>query len=1102
MKWTSEQKRAIENRSGEMLVSASAGSGKTSVMIERLINLIIEGVDVDQVLCLTFTKAAAEGMRAKLKKELKNALLRKEYEDKKDRIYDQLDKLAFATITTIDAFCSKVVRKYFESCSIPVDAELVTPDEGKALRYASAVKVLELYGEREDEEYSELVGFLGKKRSEGNVLEFLLSFYEFLSSLPDGEQYLNSATQQIESGVEDSLLIKECEFRLKNALRELETLSFACLNKYQSKYSSEYRLHVLYLQDALREGLESFSKAKKDAFPKKPAKNSKDYKVLPEGCSEDEEILSQKGKIFLERYGKFSLEQLRVDILELRPYISKLCEIVKRFCEEYTATLRKKNLTDFSEIEHECLKCLMNEKTAGEIRARYPYLLVDEFQDTNRLQDEILSRAGGDKSYFLVGDVKQSIYAFRHAEPEIFLEHGKKEGVEEVTLKDNFRQDGEIIDFVNSVFLSVMTKPLTGVDYQKEAMIEGLGIPRRDKTPVTVCYIPKKERVEKELVQGVYSVRADGAEKEEESSLEGRFLYDEIKKLVGIETIYDAKIEGEDKVRPIRYSDIVVLYRSRGDGIQEIKEYLKARNIPIGERVEEDLPRSAEFLIHLLRVIKDRDNGESLAITLLSPMFDFSESELSEYKRAGGRKLSLYDALYKEKDGSEKLQDFFEKIEKYAKRAEYEDVYGLLNYIVTDTAYDKKIARGKNGAWEHKLLNAYIDSLSDSPVARSVVGYLNHFDSYPTFKTGYETGGEDCVRFMTMHNAKGLEFPVVFCVDLTRDFIKKDYSQPVLRHKKFGLSMMSFNPSTKISRENYYHYAMKDRIREENVVQEMRLLYVALTRARNLLYLSGEEPSKSEVGRDVGDSTNMLEFVNNAIRRNPSIESKIKVVRLSSEEENTEKEGKIEIEKKVLDRKIDFVYPHDRATRTPIKYTVTNLTKEEYEGEGVSVPVEYAESAEVGTLYHKVMQHIDFSVPVRESVDKMVLDEVIGEEDRDRIDCEVLQKVLSLSVFDLAREGRCRREQAFLLRIACNELKEGECEDEVLLQGVIDLLIEKDGKYTVVDYKYSGASEEGLIAKYSRQLDLYRTAVERITGSKEVEVYLLSLKNAKCIKIN
>lgn len=1097
MKWTDEQIKAIENKDGEMLVSASAGSGKTSVMIERLIRLITDGVDVDQVLCLTFTKAAAEGMRAKLKKELTKALFRDEFADKKDRILDQLDKLPFATITTIDAFCAKIVHKYFESSEIPTDAELLSPEEGKALRYASAVKVLEAYGESQDEEYGELVGFLGKKRSDGNVLDFLLSFYDFLSSLPDGREYIKRAKDIYEEDVLESALIQNVLMRAKASLKTMENLAMQDIKNYNTAYAKEYYGVVQDIQNALGDGVDKFSKVEKNDFPQKPKKNAKVYNGLSEDCKDLEKEMNLLAQKFAEKYDGFSIDQIRTDAKQLSPYIGKIGEITERFLDEYTAKLRKKNATDFAEIEHECLKCLRDQKTLKEVRQKYPYLLVDEFQDTNRLQDEILSLAGGEKSYFAVGDVKQSIYAFRHAEPDIFIEHREKYGVDSVVLKDNFRQDGEIIEFVNEVFKIVMTKTLSGLDYVDEAMTDGLGVPKREKSPVTIAYYPKKDKNAKNPVTEIYSVASDGGEEDEKISHEGEYIANEIEKLVGKEYIYDAKRDGDDKKRLIKYSDIVVLYRSKNDRVRRVKDVLKSKNIPIGEKIEENLPKSAEFLIHFLRVLKDRDNGESLAITLLSPAFDFTESELSEYKRQGGRKLSLYDALYSQREKEPKLQDFFAKMEKYAKRAEWEDVYGLLNYIITDTEYDKKIARGENGAWEYKLLNAYVDSLADSVVARSVVGYLNHFDSYPTFKTGYETGGENCVRFMTMHNAKGLEFPVVFCIDLSKKFNDSDKKETVLRHKRYGISTQNFYPDKMISRENYYHTALKDRITEETVVQEMRLLYVAMTRARNLLYLTGEAPSKTEK-HWVEDVYSMMGFVDYALRKKPIIASLVNQELYEAESVDEDRVSEITGEERIVEKSVEFVYPYFQATQTPVKYTVTNLTKESYEDGGVSIPVQNAESKEVGTLYHRVMQNIDFSESVEKSIDKLLLDGVIEKNDLEKIDAERLKKVLTLPVFDIARRSECRREQQFLLRINHKDIKDGGVDEEVLLQGVIDLLIRNSDEYIVVDYKYSGASIDTLSHKYAVQLDLYRTAVERITGAKKVKTYIISLKTAEC----
>ena len=1103
MKWTDSQLKAIEKRSGETVVSASAGSGKTSVMIERLVRLISEGVGVDEVLCLTFTKAAAEGMREKLKTELKNALTRPEYEKDRKRLEDELDKLPFATITTIDAFCAQIVKKYFERSEIPVDAELARPDETKALRYLTAVKVLEYFGEEGGERYSELVGFLGKKRSDGNVLEFILSFYEFLSSYPDEEEYLRFSDLECKKDYQDNLLLRYTKFKAQTMLRDIETkANISCLKHVFPEYASEVGAWAKCLREQLEKGYTEFSKVASEPFCKKINKNRKDYKILSD---EEKRVLSDLEKSvdgYWYHFKSFSIDEIRADLALLSPYITKLVEIVARFCVEYKKELRKRNLTDFSEIEHECLKCLRHADTAERVRKSYPYLLVDEFQDTNRLQDEILSLSGGEKSSFMVGDVKQSIYAFRHAEPDIFLEHANKIPEDDlVRLKENFRQAEEIVEFVNGVFTAVMKEDNAGIDYEKEKMIAGLPIPRRDKTPITICYVDKSEKEEKEELDEVYSVKEGREDEDKESTAEGAFVYREIKKLVGREEFFDAKIKPNGAKRMIRYDDIVILYRGKSDRVSAVKKYLREKGVPIAERVEETLSGGAQFLIQLLRVIKDKANDGALAILLLSPMFDFCENELAQCARGRKREESLYDVLYKNKEKNAKLVDFFAKIEDYTKRAEYSSVYDLFSYVIADTDFDKKLAEEESGVGARKTLSAYVDSLLDNKIASSTIGYLNHFDSYPEFKTSYERGGGNAVRFMTMHHAKGLEFPVVFCIDMTKKFNTEDLKKPVLRHKKYGLTMQGFDVLTRTSRDHILRNMMKERLEDELAIEEMRLLYVALTRARNFLYISGKTPTKSEEDKDENQLRNMMAFINHALNQDFSLSLSARVEHVA--DENDEDEGLFDSSEEVNAVPfLDYEYPYLKSTKTPTKYTVTNLVQDEYEEGGVSSFVESGESAEEGTLYHKIMGKIDFSCKsVEEELEKMVLDEVIRPEKKDGIDQEIIKKTLSLPVFDLARANKCRREQSFLLRVKNCDLIQDGSEDEVLLQGTVDLIIENGDECIVVDYKYSGASEEGLKKRYTRQLELYQKAVQMITG-KRVKTYLVSLKTARMIELD
>lgn len=1106
--WTEKQIDAITADKGEILVSASAGSGKTSVMIERLVRLIVAGVDVDNVLCLTYTKAASNEMKERLQKALLSALNNATDEKIRARLLNQIDKLPFSSITTIDSFCNKIVKKYFEKSCLPSNFVLATPEDANALKYASANAVLEQMGETDDEEYFRLIDFLGKKRKTDSVLQIMMGIYDFLYSLPNPMEYLDGVVKNYNEAVEKNPIVLLALENAKYDIRNLETCVLLASN-VEVSYVDEMISHFARLKEAYVTGLNDFCKFLRTPFPEKPNFQRKEYKNLDAEQKEKIEKLRTKAQLFQEKYKKFDILQIEKDIKELAPYIAKLVEIIKAFCAEYKARKREENLTDFAEIEQTAYTLLLDENVRAQVREKYTHVLIDEYQDTNRLQENILSLAGGMSSRFMVGDAKQSIYSFRHTEPEIFMEKRVKSDVHNILLKENFRQSKRLLSVINEIFLSIMKEDWAGIDYNQEKMIAGLTHEDPD-IPFELCFVSDKKQEKEKKELSLYSVKENAKESEDVECAEGEYLYSKICQLVGREKIYDAKSKAENKERYIRFSDIVVLFRKNSKQVRKIINYLKDKGVPLGEKSEESLPTSAEILIHFLRALANPQNDESFVIVMLSDLFGFTEDELLLYRQESDKNKSLYSAFYSIKERFPKLNNFYKKFTEYSTKAEYTDVYNLLNFVVRDTAYDKAIASREGGEREYKLLSAYLDALSSSTVAESVATYLTKFDNYPEFKTKQESGGHDCVRFMTMHGSKGLEFPIVFLVDTSETFSQQDVNKAVLRHKKLGIVMPSFDFLTRETEENFLGQTVKNRILSENAVQELRLLYVALTRGQNKVFVSGKYVKKTGGKQDVWESTSMLDFIRIALNNNPALYSLMKVVDFGENEEEITVKGKkeesIEQDVEKYKKDLDFVYPYELSTKTPTKYTVTALTKDEYASEeGVAIPLSFPESADVGTLYHTVMQNIHFSAiktdEIEKELDKMVLDEVITAEDKEKIDISVLEKVLNTPIMQEARENQTKREQSFLLRAKCCDLKDTECEDEVLLQGAIDLLIIKENSAIVVDYKYSGASEESLIARYKKQLELYKKATKEILRIENVRACLLSLKTSKCVEI-
>ena len=1085
--WTENQSKAIKALTGDVLVSASAGSGKTSVMIERLVKLVVEeGVSVDKILCLTFTRSASEEMKSRLKNALIDRLKTCDNAER-ERIIDNLDALPFAEVTTIDSFCSRLNKKYFESIDSEPNPTLATDSETKALKYSSAVKVLNDFGDSNDKVYYELLGFLGKKRGSESFIQLVLGLDSYLSSLPDADEYLQKATEYV-SEINKNKIAKDLLKKFKTDARRIEAMTVPLL-AWDLPYPELVRERMLKLNEKPSNGFLEINKYLVEPFPEKPKYNRKPYSSKKDS-KESITRLYLAVKEFEDKYANLYIDTFSEDTDRAKVYVKKLIEVVSALNQEYQSALKAKNLTDFSTIAHEALKLLSIPEIRRDVRATYQHVLIDEYQDTNRLQEEIIESSGGGKSSFVVGDEKQSIYAFRHAEPEIFASRRKKKGVTVINLSDNFRQDAKIIEVVNGVFSSVMTESWAGIEYKKEPMVSGIKDAYWHDNPVEIYYVPNaNQKSDPKPLAPVYSVREDTREESEDINYEALYVGEKIKRLVSSETIYDAKLK---VTRPVSYKDIVIISRNRSKKVRRIADYLRSLSIPVGVKDKVGLPVSAEVLINYLRYIDNPTLDEPMLISMASDLFGFTPSELAEYKLVGQKLPTLNDTFRSIRGSYDKLDDFFTLTERYIEACGYTPVYDLLHKIVLDTDYLIKVdERGEDA----RVLLSFIESLGGESTARSVSEFLSHFDEYPEFTSEIDTGGGDAVRFMTMHGAKGLEYPIVFLVETGRTFSSKDDDYPVNYHKKWGIGIKTFFTKERIKRENFIYKAIKDRNKDEQAIEESRLLYVAMTRAKNRLFISGSLSQEAVSNTSVTAVNSHLGFIQVALNKDGALREKIVFATTPDiADDNSNEDSNISLD-------LSFAYPYDLATKTPVKYTVTGLLNHE-PSENI-VNISGGESAEKGTLYHKVMQYMPLdtkSDEVNKGIDKLVLDGIITEDESKIIDQDIIAKVLDLPIIKEVSQRECRQEQEFLLHTTHADIVDGGLREEVVLQGVIDLLVLGD-KPIVIDYKFSGKNADNLLKTYRTQLNLYKKAVQDILGVGEVEVYLISLKNAECIKV-
>ncbi len=1101
-KWKDSQLQVISEREGEILVSASAGSGKTTVMIERLIRLIEEGVKVSEVLCLTFTESASQEIKSRLKKALVERLSTAK---NKDRYISELDKLPFADISTIDAFCKRIVARYFEIAGVDPTFSIASDDESKNVKYRIAEKTLSLWGEKDDTVYFEMLDFFGKKRSEESLLDIIIKIDEYLSSIANRESFVCDVIGQTEQTAFKTLLFESEMHDADLLLRKITNLSLTA-QIYGLPYTQEVLEYVGRIESAKAEGYSEFFDEINKNIPQNPHYGRKPYSSVKESKEDITEIKELVWK-FLDRFGGQSYFEIEKDLSEISIYAKKILDLVGLFRTEYEKAMERANMLDFSMIENRAHSCLKDGSVREETVSRYTHVLVDEYQDTNKLQDEIILMCSGGKSLFMVGDAKQSIYEFRHAEPALFLEKRQKEGVKAHTLSENFRTDENLISGINRVFLSIYKSDVAGEDYQGQEMIpEQKGI-SGGFAPLSLQVFFSQKNQSEGSFSSIYSVEEDtkiGEEQDERE--ETRYVCEKIKQVVNRGLIKDKT--GVE--RKIEYGDIAVLYRSRSKSVTEMVELLKKEGIPVSVTEKSKLPYSAELLIHIFKVVDNTNREDSLVSIMLSPAFSFSENSLSKYKLKAKGEYRLWERLQSIRSEEKELDLFLTKIEDYKFRSTYMDVCSLADYVIKDLDFENKIASAIEEKSELNELENYLMNLRSSKITRNLADYLNYFEKYPEYNSNKASGNADGVKFMTVHASKGLEFPVVFLVGCGGEFNRSDTRESILLHKKYGIAMPTFAPVTRKYRTNFFYNGIKRKMILDSVAQELRLLYVAMTRARNMLFISGTSRCTSDKDfdkkKETSQANSFLDFLLIALNKDDELEKYMAYSTTVSQEQHGEFIEREETKDQTVASQehkeiLDFEYKHEKATKTSAKFTVTGILKSQ--DETPSVSLSSSESAEVGTIYHTVMQNIDFNVTSKEEVEqalsKMILDEIITEEERQSIDVQTVLRVVNLPIIKEICSKQLFKEQQFLLRAPACELKEGEIEDEVLLQGVIDLLALGD-EPIIVDYKYSGASTETLRKRYQKQLDLYGYAVKKILGKEKVRKYLISLKKGEVVE--
>lgn len=1129
-----EQIDAI-NLENDIVVSANAGSGKTFVMLQRVVHFVADkGQSVLDFLLITFTDAAANQMLSKLQKELlKKYADEKTSKEQKKHIKEELAKISVADISTIHTFCYKLIKKYFYVVGVSANCTICDEDMSAALKEKAMQYTLNYYAGGKNEKFLSLMQTYDNKRNFKTIREIVLKIYNHISNQVDEEDfeekiekvYTDYETTSITNIINNYIVSAFAHFQERFEELSLEVRQANCKPLMQCVESVESKISLINKNNSFREN-HSLIFNKMNGFLNKPQVDD-EFKDLSERYAAlkadlNKEIKYIKEKLYLNR----DINTLKQDLLWCKNNVLSLIEMEKTFKAKYDELKRNRALLDFSDLEHLSYKILCDPKICDEVRKTYKQIFVDEYQDVNDIQEALIQKLnGGTNTVFLVGDPKQSIYGFRNTNPQIMLNKlenfSHSTDKETIPLTYNFRSDKNILGFSNFLFSQIMTKQSSGIDYQQDGMFEcGLDYPQTNLPNVELCIIPyEKDSEEKVVPQEVYSVE-DAKIKEEQDNIyaltEAEFIASKISELISDETlIYDADYKENNGMRKVEWSDIAILYRSRGAYLDAIIKRLKDLNIPIKAVSSENVLEKIEVqsLLNYLKLLANTKDDYALVGFLTSPMINISFDELATIREQ--EKGDFCELLKNNRNNNAKLNYAFSLIEEGREKLLNSTIYCVLTWLCEQTNYQSLLKSLPDG--EEKVMNvsAYLNDFLSHSYNNDLLAYLSYIEENEKASVAQNAESDgDAVSVVTMHHSKGLEFPICFVVDMAHEFNKADLSGPALFSTELGIGVQKFDKENRYRCSTIARSAIIVSENEKSFSEEMRVLYVGLTRAKNHLYVIGKaklEKLKHDTSfyniRHKQDSMSIiLSCLSNkdiesikmgqqklTIKTDEGTYFRVNVLEHVEIEQIETKPEKTKLFNCNLNQLLDDIEKNNQVIEEQkkpcniaFKSSVSRIM--EKEDARVSYPQNIQKlfvsedgvsASEIGLAYHKAMQIIPLELTSEEEVKKF-LQENMEEDEFKLVSCDKITKCLLWLQPYLKGATKVIREGQFLLNIPYNKIiTDSDVEEKVLIQGVVDLVIVKDDEAILIDYKTNRENDDDKMReKYKIQLECYKIAVE------------------------
>lgn len=1182
VKWTEEQQQAINEKGANILVAAAAGSGKTAVLVERIINKVInEKIDIDRILVVTFTSAAASEIRERILE----AIYKKLEENPEDtNLQKQINLINKANISTIHSFCLDVIRNNFYELDISSNFRVADTTEIELMKYEVLDELFEEKYLSNDKDFEDLINIYTGYRGDEGLQNLVLNIYKFIQSSPFPEKWLNDKVNLFKNTNQDfaqtiwgKTILENIEEELTEGIMQLQNI-LKDMKKIDelSKFTKIIQEDIYNLEDILRytnSWDNTLTKINNLVWQKWPT----DKKITIDLKEQAKEVRNKVKEIINKSIKKkiaYDSIQANEDINEMHVTLTKLKNLLVEFMFKFASKKKEKNVVDFNDIEHFALKILIGEngeatELAKKYRKKFQEIAIDEYQDSNLVQEQILTSISKGNNIFMVGDVKQSIYKFRQARPELFLEKYKNYNLKQeipdnslglkIQLFKNFRSRENILNITNLVFQNIMSEKVGEIEYNEKEYLNysaGYKEPEENtnyagKTELHIIDLKEKEEIfinDKEIDEKIE------VEKIENSVLEAKFVAKKINELLNSNYMVFDKEQGYRKITP---KDIIILLRATTNIAPIYEKELADLNLPVFSDSSSQYLDTMEIqiIVSILKIINNPIQDIPLVTVLRSPIFAFTDNDLISI-RLTDKSCSFYESMIKARlvvneQLNSKIDNVIYYLEKWKQEEKYLPLDELIWQIYIDTNLINIVGLMPNGAIRQANLKMLFEKAKQFENAsfKGLFNFINFIDRLKNNNGDLSSAkligeNENVIRIMSIHKSKGLEFPVVFLCGTGKSFNMRDLNEDILLHQDMGIGPKLIDFERRIEYDTLAKEAIKLKIKLETLSEEQRILYVALTRAKEKLIITGiskdlekDFKQKRELLQIYNENMNIIDY--KLVKKYKTYLDWLELVYLKNENKitdiatlytytktdlekelnNKEQEKSNNIKEKIFENTKDlkdtenikeilnWKYRYKKSSEIPTKTAVTRLKAEEDKKiELTEIPKFMGKEkkitpAEKGTLMHLCIQRLNekqtyTKETIKQMIQSLVLKEIITTTEADAINIDTLYKYTKSALWnDLSKAKEIHKEQPFYINIPAKEIYENiETDENILVQGIIDLYyISEDNKLILIDYKTDYAKKpEELINKYKTQLSIYKKALENSLNRRVDETYIFS----------